>query len=113
MQLALPALLEARHSYQARVRARIERNRAALADLQREHPEVEVLPGHGGWAAIVRLPASRGPEWPLALLERDVVVHPGHFYDLEGDDLVVVSLIPEPERFRAGLARIAELLAVS
>jgi hypothetical protein len=39
-----------------------------------------------------------------------VIVHPGHFYDLEQDGAIVVSLIPEPEPFTKGLRRISEVL---
>ena len=68
----------------------------------------------GGWAAILRVPARRtGEEWALALLEREVVVHPGHFYEIEGESYLVSSLIPEPELFARALKRLADLLTFS
>jgi hypothetical protein len=48
-------------------------------------------------------------EWTLALLERDVVVHPGHFYDFAAEGYLVLSLLPEPGAFSAGLERVAEV----
>jgi hypothetical protein len=66
----------------------------------------------GGWAAVVRVPRTRTEEeWVLGLLRRDVVVHPGHFYDFADEGYLVLSLIPEPDVFHAGCARIAELAA--
>lgn len=113
VQVALPRLLEVRHEFQARVRERIASNLAALAELALARPEVGVLPADGGWAAILRLPARRtGEEWALALLDRDVVAHPGHFYDLEGEAHLVLSLMPEPGVLRRGLERLADLLTI-
>ena len=59
--------------------------------------------------AVLRLPRLRSEEeWALGLLARDVVVHPGHFYEFAGEGYLVLSLIPEPDLFGAGLARIEE-----
>ena len=45
-------------------------------------------------------------EWALELLERDVLVQPGFFYDFESEAYLVVSLLTEPSLFREGLERI-------
>lgn len=108
---ALPRLLEARHDFQARVRARLAAAIATLRESLARRPELTWLAGEGGWTAVLRLPARRsGEAWALALLERDVVVHPGHFYDLEGEAYLVVSLIVEPAVLAEGLARLEALL---
>jgi len=44
-----------------------------------------------------------------ALARHDVLVHPGHFYDLAPDGSVVVSLLPEPALFDEAMARIERL----
>ena len=111
-QLALPRLLEARPAFQSRVRERLAANLGQLAALARLRPEVSRLEGWGGWSAILKLPAAKtGEAWALDLLRRDVVVHPGHFYDIPGEATLVVSLIVEPGVFGAGLGRLAEALA--
>jgi len=108
VQRALPRLLESRGAYQARVHARLAANLERLARHCARAPEISVLPAAAGWAAVLRLPARRsGEEWALALLERDVVVHPGDFYDFEGEAWLVVSLIVEEEVFDRGLERVA------
>ena len=112
VQAALPRLLAARAVFQRRVRERLAANLAALDALVARRPELQVLPAAGGWAAVLRVPRLRGEEeWALGLLARDVVVHPGHFYDFADEGYLVLSLIPEPERFATGLARIGEFAA--
>jgi alanine-synthesizing transaminase len=114
VQVALPRLLAARGPFQARLRERLARNLAALDRLVAARPELEVMAAQGGWAAVLRVPRLRSDEdWALALLERDVVVHPGHFYDFTDEGHLVLSLIPEPDVFHAGVARIAEVAAVT
>jgi alanine-synthesizing transaminase len=112
VQVALPRLLAARGPFQERVRERLARNRAALDGLVAARPELGVLAAQGGWAAVLRVPRLRSEEeWALGLLRRDVVVHPGHFYDFADEGYLVLSLIPEPDVFHAGLARLAEFAA--
>jgi hypothetical protein len=114
VQSALPRLLEARHAFQARVRARLTQNLEALAALVRRRPELELLPAAGGWVAVLRVPRVRTEEeWALALLERGVAVHPGHFYDFEDEAYLVLSLIVEPGDFAGGLAQIEALASAS
>jgi aspartate/methionine/tyrosine aminotransferase len=110
VQHAAASWLEVRGAYQARVLERVAANRRALGAFVRERPEVASLGGEGGWSTVLRLPAAAVNDWALVLLERDVIVHPGHFYDLEQDGAIVVSLIPEPEPFTKGLRRISEVL---
>ncbi len=109
VQVALPRLLAARGAFQTRLRERVAKNLAALDRLVTERPELSVLAAQGGWAAVVRVPRTRTEEdWVLGLMRRDVVVHPGHFYDFADEGYLVLSLIPEPDVFHAGCARLAE-----
>jgi alanine-synthesizing transaminase len=111
VQDALPALLEARRNWQPRVIDRIATNLARLDAAVVRHPALEARTGDGGWVAPLRVPATRSEEaWALELLRRDVVVHPGHFYDADDEPLLVVSLIVAPERFDAGLTVLETLL---
>ncbi len=111
-QLALPRLLDGAPAFGERLEARLSESLAALDALSRRRPEAEVLAADGGWSAVLRLPAKRsGEEWALELLERDGVVHPGHFYDMEGEAYLIVSLIPgAPDRVQ-GIDRLETLLA--
>ena len=112
VQVALPVLLAARGAFQRRMHGRLAANLARLDELVARRPELQVLPAQGGWAAVLRVPRQRSEEeWALGLLARGVVVHPGHFYDIAGEGYLVLSLIPEPDLFAAGLARIEEFAA--
>jgi hypothetical protein len=112
VQVALPTLLAARHAFQRRVRERLATNLARLAGLVSRRPELDVLRAEGGWAAVLRLPRRRSEEdWALGLLARDVVVHPGHFYDFADEGRLVLSLIPVPADFDAALGRLEEFAA--
>ena len=45
----------------------------------------------------------------IDLLEQDgIVVHPGFFFDFPRESYVVVSLLPDPEVFRAAVERVLE-----
>src|SRR5262249_1761155 len=85
VQLALPRLLASRHVFQGAVRHRARVNRALIHAVIEGRAGIRPLNAEGGWGAVLELPASRDDEdWALALLDRGVAAHPGHFYDLEG-----------------------------
>ena len=109
-QLAIPELLAARERFLAPLRLRLAGNRAALARAAVGAP-FDVLEGGGGWAAVVRAGEALDEErLCLDLLEEGVVVQPGFFYDFERPGFVVVSLLPEPDRFARGVAALAARL---
>jgi alanine-synthesizing transaminase len=109
IQLAAPALLEQRGSFQQQLMARVRSNLAALDKDPAQQRTVSRLEIQGGWYAVLRVPATRyDEELALELLEKhDVYVHPGHFYDFPGDGYLVVSLITPEQEFQEGLARIS------
>jgi aspartate/methionine/tyrosine aminotransferase len=112
VQHALPRLLEGRHEFQSLTRTRIQSNLERLARFIARHPEVTRLEGDGGWIAILRVPARRsGEEWALELLDRGVIAHPGHFYDIEGEAYLVVSLIVQEDALERALALFESVLA--
>ncbi|HYM82226.1 MAG TPA: pyridoxal phosphate-dependent aminotransferase, partial [Candidatus Limnocylindria bacterium] len=114
VQNALPRLLSARRSFQARVRERLSENLDLLARLVKSRPAIHHLRAEGGWSAVVRMPRSLTDEaWALELLRRDVVVHPGLFYDFRDEEHLVLSLLPEPAVFASGLMRLGDASASS
>jgi aspartate/methionine/tyrosine aminotransferase len=108
VQAALADLLTLGADVRAAITARVTDNRAALAAALPEASGCTLLPAEGGWSAIVRLPASRSDEsWAAGLAaEAAVLVQPGYFFDLRGGTFLVVSLLPAPEVFAAGIARL-------
>jgi alanine-synthesizing transaminase len=111
VQLALHALLEGRHAFRRRTLERVIASWGRLLEVAARRPELSVLEPEGGWVACVRLPARRTEEeWTLALLDRGVIVHPGHFYDFNFGPVIVVSLIAQPGAFSRGLEKLESLL---
>ncbi len=95
---------------QAGILARLRANLAALDQVLAPRTHLSRRPVEGGWSALLRRPAvETGEDCALRLLrERDVLVHPGHFFDLPGDGYLVLSLLLPTDRFREGAARMAE-----
>ncbi len=108
VQLALPTLLEARYAFQAAVRRRLEANLARLRALAASGPAFRLLEAEGGWSAVLTTPARAEDFATEALAKHDVLVHPGHFYDIAPEGSVVVSLLPEPRLFDEAISRITE-----
>ena len=67
-----------------------------------------VLPGGGGWYAVLDVP-SLEPEEDLVvrlLTREEVLAHPGYFFDFPRESFLVVSLLPPEASFADGVARI-------
>jgi aspartate/methionine/tyrosine aminotransferase len=112
IQLALPALLEQRRRMQPQVMERVRGNLRVLDAALAGQSSCSRLEVEGGWYAVLRVPATRSDEdWAIGLLvERGVLVHPGHFYDFRGEGYLVVSLITPVAEFRKGVERVVEQL---
>lgn len=112
-QQALPVWLERRSEFQKqimdRVRANLSTLRHILAD---EAPGTEVLECEGGWSATLRSKACFDDErFVVDLLRRHQVhIHPGYFYEFEGGNHLVVSLLPQSGVFAEGVHRLASEL---
>ncbi|MBJ6761152.1 pyridoxal phosphate-dependent aminotransferase [Myxococcaceae bacterium JPH2] len=103
-QHAVPALLAHAPCFQQALRERVLANRARLLAARPRGATWDVVRAHGGWNAVLRVPAEPGEEAAcLALLDAGVRVQPGYFYDFEGGAFLVLSLLAPPERFTAAL----------
>jgi aspartate/methionine/tyrosine aminotransferase len=117
---ALPRLLEVRRTLQPQIMERVGRNLKGLDQQLSKRSTLSRLETEGGWYAILELPdvhdagdAWRSDEdWAVELLREDgVLVHPGHFYDFPSEGHLVVSLLPPPEIFEAGVRKIVARLS--
>lgn len=92
--------------------ARVRRNFAAAGAVAAAHPSCERQPAGGGWSVVLRVPALHSEErLCLALLEeREVLVHPGYFFDFPSEAYLVASLLASPEAFDEGVRRVCELV---
>lgn len=110
VQLAAGSLIAAGAGIREQIGRRVRTNYEALRAFATASPSVEVLSSDGGWAAVVRVPATASEEEiVLDLLDaRDVIVHPGFFFDFPSEAYLVVSLLPSPAVFRAGIERVVD-----
>jgi hypothetical protein len=108
VQRALPRWLALRAKLTQQILTRVLANRQYLVDRTRSPHACQCLEAEGGWYAIVRVPQTRSEEeLVLELLDQDgVLVHPGYFFDFETEAYVVVSLLPPPEAFQAGIEKL-------
>jgi len=114
VQHALPALLARREELQAPVRARVAGNLARLRERLGPVSPATLLEPEGGWHAVLRVPAVMPEEERVIRLveERDVLVHPGFFFEFPGEAYLVLSLLPEPAVFAEATARLADSLVL-
>lgn len=104
-QNALPYWLKHRQDFIEEALLRVKAN---FAELNRALGQVLPEP-EGGWYALVPLDKGRSDEeTSLRLLEeQDLLVHPGYFFDLEKESLVV-SLLSEQALFSQASKRLFE-----
>lgn len=112
IQRAIPELLAQRVDFQSRLMARLRVNLAELDHQLAQHKLCSRLDVEGGWYATLRVPVTRSDETlAIELLEgKDVLVHPGHFFNFRSDGYLVLSLMTPPDVFAAGLERLLELV---
>jgi alanine-synthesizing transaminase len=108
VQVAAPRLLARREELQAPIRARVRSNLGALSAAVGPGCPATVLAPEGGWSAVLRIPATLTEEERVTRLleERDVLVHPGYFFDFPTEAYLVLSLLPAPGDFAEGIARV-------
>jgi aspartate/methionine/tyrosine aminotransferase len=112
VQLALPRLLALSRRAVESIWARVLKNESALKSAFPAGGAASVAPLTAGWTACLRVPAVKSEEeLVLELLEtHDVLVHPGYFYEFPSEAWLVVSLLPPPDVFGEGAARLARAL---
>ena len=110
VQIAAAELIAGGSSARAQVLDRVRSNYEMLRRAAAAHPAVDVLNVEAGWSAVLRVPSRSAEEdLVLDLLERDgIIVHPGFFFDFPHEAYLIVSLLPDPEQFRAGVRTLLE-----
>lgn len=113
VQAALPKLFSAGQKIRRQIQQRLAENFAILTSF--DWPEdFSVLPHNAGWCALLQRPSAPDEETlTLKLLDRaGVLAHPGYFFDFPATDPAyhVLSLLPEPKTFRAGVKALHDWL---
>jgi alanine-synthesizing transaminase len=115
IQHAIPALLHQRHAFQSQLMSRLRGNLAELDHRLSAQNLVRRLDLQGGWYATIRVPVTRTDEQlAIELLEnKDVLVHPGHFYDFGFDGYLILSLMTPETMFAEGVRRLLDYVGMS
>lgn len=108
----IPALLDAAEVQTDRVRERVRGNLAALHRMLEsdELGVVNVLRPEGGWNVLLRVPSVLDEnELVLKLIaDHRLTGQPGYFFDMTSNGYLAVSLLPEPEEFKRGIAAVLD-----
>ena len=108
----IPALLDAAEAQTDRVRERVRGNLAALHRMLEsdELGVVNVLRPEGGWNVLLRVPSVLDENELVLKLIADyrLTGQPGYFFDMTSNGYLAVSLLPEPEEFKRGIAAVLD-----
>jgi alanine-synthesizing transaminase len=112
VQQVLPDLLDIGAAVRRQLTERIAQNLAVI-DRSAKGTTVQRLHLDGGWSAILQLPRIMSEEnWVRELLlEQDVLVQPGYFFDMESEAYIVLSLITPTDQLSAGMERICSYVS--
>jgi aspartate/methionine/tyrosine aminotransferase len=108
VQVAAASLIEGGAAVRAAIQSRVSGNLARCRDLVAARPDVSLLEPDAGWCVVLQMPATESEEqMVLRLLEQHhVLVHPGYFFDFASEAFLVLSLLPAPDLFADGVARV-------
>jgi alanine-synthesizing transaminase len=108
VQVAAASLIQAGASIRAAIQARVTANLAKCRELVATTPHVTMLEPDAGWCVVLQVPATESEEHMVLRLleEQHVLVHPGYFFDFPKEAFLVLSLLPAPDVFADGVARV-------
>jgi aspartate/methionine/tyrosine aminotransferase len=108
VQVAALELLARREELQRPISTRLRANLGTLRAAVGPGCPATLLDPEGGWSAVLRVPATLSEEERVTRLlgERDVLVHPGFFFDFPHEAFLVLSLLPPEGDFAEGVARL-------
>jgi len=93
-------LFETREKIQEEISGRINKNYNLLKKEFLLNPDIKVLNCEGGWNAILNFENLLVPEdeFVLKLLDKkNVLIHPGYYYDFFTEGFAVISLLTETD----------------
>ncbi len=108
VQQAMPRWIAGRHDIQRQIRARVQKNLAALDQALAGQHAVSRVACEGGWYAALRTPSfAAGDGLAVRLLEvYGIAIHPGSFFGFAEQNRLVISLLAVPEVFAEGAAAV-------
>jgi aspartate/methionine/tyrosine aminotransferase len=110
-QVALPKLLRSSLDIGNHIRVRIQANYRLLQSIFTDS-STSVLRVEGGWYAILQLPQKYSDDnWAEEILtHKNILVQPGHFFDIEQKSCIVISLLPILRLFEDSIQRLERFI---
>ncbi len=107
VQQALEVFFREGKNVTQQIQRRVRENFKTACILLAKTP-LSLLETEAGWNTIIRLPETQSDEeWALNLLKvHDTLVYPGHFFEIDRETCVVLSLLPDKSVFEEGLRRL-------
>ncbi len=111
VQHALAACFDEGKTITDQIGGRVRRNYSELCSMLANTP-LSPLHTEAGWNSIVRLPSTESDEaWAQRILrESNVLVYPGHFFEINDETCIVLSLLPQESVFRDGVRRLVQAI---
>jgi aspartate/methionine/tyrosine aminotransferase len=108
VQHAAAQLLSLRKGIQAELLSRLAENELYLRHQVSTTKGCRILKRQGGWYVVLEFRDCLSDEARVVELldKRDVLVHPGYFYDFSREGFVVISLLSQTDLFREGVHRL-------
>jgi aspartate/methionine/tyrosine aminotransferase len=112
---AVPKLLMIAPKLQKQVLARMKENLCQLDHLLLRHPHLRRLPVYGGWSVLIQRPDIEDDEKCVLRLLSDfqLLIYPGHFFDIHKNGFLVASLLPEPATFGVAIKKLLKALELN
>jgi alanine-synthesizing transaminase len=110
VQAALPKLLLYAADIKSQISQRIQTNYHFLFQCF-SGSSISVFYVEGGWYSLLQLPQTRSDEdWAIIFLAQNILVHPGHFFDVEQKSCILVSLLPPSRLFMNTTTQIRKII---
>jgi alanine-synthesizing transaminase len=112
IQNASSKLFSTKNKIQSQIRGRIKTNYDLLQSKLLLNPDIRLLKCEGGWSAVISFGNLLIPEDEFAygLLEkRNVLIHPGYYYDFINEGYGVISLLTETHILEEGIDRLLSI----
>lgn len=108
VQVAAAGLLARGAAIRTQIAARIVANYQRLTSATATVPSCRVVPGDGGWSAVLQVPSLESEEDLVMrlLTVGGVLAHPGYFFDFPRESFLVFSLLAPEAVFADGVARV-------
>jgi hypothetical protein len=111
VQVALPKLLRCSSDIGNQIRLRIQTNYRLLQKVFADS-STSVLRVEGGWYSILQLPQKYSDDyWAEEILtHQNILIQPGHFFDMEQKSCIVISLLSVSDLFDDALLRLQRFI---